>query len=160
MGDAFKNRVAQELAKFITEHGLWQFVVWVAIAAIICFGAGAVLGFFYKRQQQYAELKKLSAELVTAKLDAAVKRQESRNKHTKAAELLALQLRSWWEVAAAGSNDQLDPAREEALRVFDSEYIPTFADYAEIQFASLGKLKNGFSRETKLRHFCKPFLAF
>jgi hypothetical protein len=148
MGDAFKNRVAQELSQFITEHNLWEVVVLIAIVAMILFGAGAVLGFFYKRAQHYAELKKLSAELVTANLDAALKRQESRGKFTNVAELLALQLRSWREATISEPNGQLDAIREEALRLFDSEFIPRFVDYSEIQFASLPKLeKRRFAKE-------------
>jgi hypothetical protein len=148
MGDAIKNRVAQELAKFITEHELWQLVVWIAIVAIIFFGAGAILGFFYKRQKHYAELEKTSAELVAARFDAALKRQESRRVHTRIAELLALHLRSWFEVGANGTTDEINAVREEALRLFDSEYIPTFADYSELQFASLTKAeKRSFAEE-------------
>lgn len=147
MGDDFKNRVAQELAKYISEHDLWQLVMWIAIVSIILFGAGAVLGFFYKRQRHYAEVKKLGAELVAAKLDAALKRQESRHKHTKVAELIALHLRAWLE-AGTGDQAKLDAIREETLRLFDSEYIPTFADYAEIQFASLLRAeKRAFANE-------------
>jgi hypothetical protein len=160
MGDAFKNRVAQELSQFITQHDLWELVVIIAILSMIVFGAGTVLGFFYKRAQHYAELKKLSAELVAANLDAALKRQESRSKFTKVAELLGLQLRAWLEAANSAADGQLDAAREEALRLFDSEFIPRFADYSEIQFASLPKLEKRRFAEEDVSAFLQTVSTF
>jgi hypothetical protein len=165
MADALKERLAQEAARFISDHELWQSVLAVVGTAAVAFVAGVTLSWFYKRAEHYlavrkavAEQEKIAVDTLSAKIGLAEKRQANRDKHESTGETLGLMLREWLAAGAVRDVDRMNQTREEVLSFLTSSYLPTFRNYSEIQFASLPKYECRMFAQNEVLPFLRTVL--
>jgi hypothetical protein len=149
-----KKEFANHVADFITEHDLWHLAFIVVGFVVVCMGFGAFVFWLLKRQKIMAETRKIVAETETLQLTIRKDVQQYQDQYVTHSETLGLALRNMFTAIRARNADNLDQAREEAIRAFCTDFISSFGKYCELKDRILsGPERRAFAQEEVI-----PFL--
>ncbi|CCK82424.1 hypothetical protein [Desulfobacula toluolica] len=146
-----KKKISEKLIEFIDKNSFWDITIYSSIFVLFCMGSGAFIFWLWKRHKIKAETnkllketEKLSLELVEKKLSFIKEIKPYKENYRKYFELLNLSLRSTTESVANQNIQELDENREETIRIFCSDLMPSFVDYSEVAMSINDKAENKF----------------
>jgi len=162
-----KKKLSIKLIEFIDKNSLWDIALCLFVFTIVCMAAGAVTFWLWKRHKIKAETikllketEKISLELVEKKLSFIQELQPYKDKYRNHFELLNLSLRATAEAALNKYIQELDANREETIRIFCTDLVPSFVDYSEIAMSINNREENKFFLTNEVIPFLELAIKF
>lgn len=165
--DEIKKTLSIKLVEYIDKNSLWDIALSLFIFVLVCMAAGAFILWLWKRHKIKAETRKIlketekiSLELVEKKLSFIKEIKPYREKYRNNFELLNLSLRATVESVANQNIQDLDANREETIRVFCTDLVPSFVDYSEIEMTINNRAENKFFLTNEVLPFLQLSIKF